>query len=141
MANDKAMANAKSKGHGSYYASGSRVTNVYKKGGIADFTGPAWLDGTPQDPERILSPYQTKLFETMVHALEQMDKLYVPSMSNYSGLESTGANPVSVGDIIVNVDNLDTDDDYEELARKVGEVLMEEIGRTAVVGGLRIRSI
>ena len=106
-----------------------------------NYTGPAWLDGSPQDPERVLNPYQTKLFETMVQALERMSTISVPGMSNYSSLQSTGANPVSVGDIIVNVDNLDTDDDYEELAQKVGEVLMDRIGKTAVVGGLRIRSV
>lgn len=113
----------------------------YKRGGIADFTGPAWLDGTKQDPERILSPYQTKLFESMVQALERMSTISIPSMPNFGGITSGSESNVSVGDIIVNVDNLDTDDDYEELARKVSEVLMERIGRTAVVGGLRINSI
>lgn len=114
---------------------------VYAKGGIADFTGPAWLDGTKQDPERILSPYQTKLFESMVQALEKMSTISIPSMPNFGNLELTGNGSVNVGDIIVNVDNLDTDDDYEELADKVSEVLMERIGRTAVVGGLRINPI
>lgn len=114
---------------------------VYAKGGIADFTGPAWLDGTKQDPERILSPYQTKLFETMVQALEKMSTISIPSMPNLGNIDMTGSGGVNVGDIIVNVDNLDTDDDYEELADKVSEVLMERIGRTAVVGGLRINPI
>ena len=113
---------------------------VYKKGGIADYTGPAWVDGSPQDPERILTPYQNKLFESMVSALEKMSTLTIPSMPNFGALQTTGANPVSVGDIIVNVDNLDTDDDYEEMADRVCEILTERIGRTAVVGGLRIRS-
>ena len=114
---------------------------VYKNGGIADFTGPAWLDGSTRNPERILSPYQTKLFESMVQALEKMSTISIPSMPNFGGITAGSESNVSVGDIIVNVDNLDTDDDYEELARKVSEVLMERIGRTAVVGGLRINSI
>ena len=114
---------------------------VYKNGGIADFTGPAWLDGSKRNPERILSPYQTKLFESMVQALEKMSTISIPSMPNFGGITAGSESNVSVGDIIVNVDNLDTDDDYEELARKVSEVLMERIGRTAVVGGLRINSI
>ena len=77
----------------------------------------------------------------MVNALENMNKLSIPTMSNMSGIQTSGGNPVSVGDIIVNVDNLDTDDDYEELADKVGTVIMERLGRTAAIGGLRIRSI
>lgn len=112
----------------------------YATGGIADYTGLAWLDGTKDKPERILSPYQTMLFESMVDALESMSRITIPSMPNLGGIDVGGNGPVSVGDIIVNVDNLDTDDDYEELAQKVSEILMERIGRTAVVGGLRINS-
>ena len=115
--------------------------SMYASGGEASSTGLAWLDGSLQEPERVLSPYQTKLFNSMVEALQSIDKISVPGMSNFGDIQSTGSNPISVGDIIVNVDNLDTDDDYEELAQKVGEVLMEEIGKTAVVGGIRIRSI
>ena len=117
------------------------AATVYAKGGIADFTGPAWLDGSPQDPERVLSPYQTKLFEAMVEALERASKITIPSMPNYGDIVSNGGNQISVGDIVVNVDNLDTDDDYEELAKKVSAILMERIGRTTVVGGMRINTI
>ena len=111
---------------------------AFKKGGLATFTGPAWLDGTASDPERVLSPYQTKLFETMVNALERIGTIAVPSMPRFGGMQTGNSNAVSVGDIIVNVDNLNTDDDYEDLANKVGAVLMERIGKTAVIGGLRI---
>lgn len=118
----------------------SKVTK-YASGGVASTTGIAWLDGSLQEPERVLSPYQTKLFDSMVEALQNIDKIAIPGMSNLGNIQSTGSNPVSVGDIIVNVDNLDTDDDYEELAQKVSEVLMDRIGKTSVIGGLRIRSI
>ena len=123
------------------YKTAKNSIRAYKMGGIADFTGPAWVDGSPQDPERILTPYQNKLFETFVNTLEKMATITIPSMPSFDGLQSTGANPVSVGDIIVNVDNLDTEDDYETMAEKVGEILMERIGRSAVIGGLRIRSV
>ena len=119
----------------------ARTLTTYQTGGLATSTGPAWLDGTASNPERVLSPYQTKLFEVMVNALENINRLSIPTMSNMSGIQTSGGNPVSVGDIIVNVDNLDTDDDYEELADKVGTVIMERLGRTAAIGGLRIRSI
>ena len=114
---------------------------TYKKGGLADKTGLAWLDGTDMDPERVLSPYQTKLFETMVEALERASRITVNSMPSFGSDVTTSGNTVSVGDIIVNVDNLDTDDDYEEMADKVSQILTERIGRTAVVGGMRINSI
>ena len=123
------------------YRAAKNMLVSYGRGGLADFTGPAWLDGTPQNPERVLNPYQTQLFETMVKALEQMSRVTIPGMPNYSDLTGGGGNPISIGDIVVNVDNLDTDDDYEELAQKVSDILMERIGRTAVVGGMRINSI
>lgn len=114
---------------------------AYASGGLADYAGLAWLDGSPELPERVLSPFQTKLFETMVQALEQMSRVSVSSMPNLAGIQGAAGNSVSVGDIIVNVDNLDTDDDYETMAERVSDILMERIGRTAVVGGLRINSL
>ena len=112
----------------------------FASGGLAKSTGIAWIDGTPQAPERVLSPYQTQLFETMIKALERMNRVSIPTFPNFGEIDMSGNGGVSVGDIIVNVDNLDTDDDYEELAKKVSDVLMERIGRTNVVGGIRIES-
>lgn len=124
------------------YGKIANIENVktYLRGGLASNTGLAWLDGTSQDPERVLSPYQTKLFETMVHALETMSKVNIPTMPSLGGIATGNSNMVSTGDIIVNVESLDSDADYEEMAQKVSEVLMEQIGRTAVVGGLRINA-
>lgn len=112
---------------------------AYARGGYVYSTGPAWLDGSRENPEAVLNPYQTKLFESMIKSLEQMSRIQVPSMPSFEGMDFGGEN-ISVGDIIVNVDNLDTDDDYETLAQKVSDILMERIGRTTVVGGLRINS-
>lgn len=137
----KQLALAAAKANAKNYRDSVNVTyKAYRRGGIADFTGPAWLDGSPSEPERVLSPKQTELFETMVKALENMSRISIPTMPNFGDIDLTGSGNVSVGDIIVNVDNLDTDDDYEELAKKVSAILMERIGRTTVVGGLRINS-
>ena len=113
----------------------------FATGGLATSTGPAWLDGTDQLPERVLSPYQTQLFESMVGALEQMNSVRVNSMPGFMRDKQTGGNNFSVGDIIVQVENLDTDDDYEELAQKVSEKIMNSIGRRSVIGGIRLGSV
>jgi len=34
----------------------------FKTGGLADFTGPAWLDGTPSKPEIILNQQDSQNF-------------------------------------------------------------------------------
>jgi hypothetical protein len=36
--------------------------NKYETGGLADFTGPAWLDGTKSSPELVLNAVDTKNF-------------------------------------------------------------------------------
>jgi hypothetical protein len=43
--------------HTSGYAGWFKKSDVtaYKTGGLADFTGPAWLDGTKSKPEYILN--------------------------------------------------------------------------------------
>ena len=111
---------------------------AYADGGIFDFTGPIWVDGSKDRPERILNPRQNELFEAMVKSLESISKISVPNMPDLGNLDFNSNGGVSVGDIIVNVENLDSDEDYEEMARKVGEILMERIGRLTPVGGIRI---
>lgn len=41
--------------------------------------------------------------------------------------------------INVNVEKLETDEDYEEIARRVGESIYNEMVKGAPVGGLRLR--
>ena len=93
---------------------------AYKLGGLANFTGPAWLDGTPSQPERILSPKQTKLFESMVSSLE---KTASKSSSFNSGLG------YSIGDIIttIQVDKLDNQTDINRLAKQVEDKIVKDI--------------
>lgn len=43
----------------------------YAKGGLVDFTGPAWVDGTKQDPEAFLSAKDTRLISALTLALRQ----------------------------------------------------------------------
>lgn len=110
---------------------------VYESGGLAYHTGPAWLDGTLSKPERVLSPKQTELFEQMVASLEQVARVNIPSMPNIGEYMSGKDGGYVIENITVNVDNLDTDDDYDELAEKVGEALMNKMSRGTVVGGIR----
>ena len=111
--------------------------SYYAKGGMAYNTGLAWLDGSPTEPERILSPHQTVLFETLVRSMENMSRIAIPSMPFIDYDDKAGASSVNVGDIIVNVEKMDTDADYEAMAQKVFDTLMERLNRGSVVGGIR----
>lgn len=62
----------------------------YKTGGIADFTGPAWLDGTKQKPELVLNQQDTENFLIATDTLRDIVKaIDLNAMSNAFSLNST----------------------------------------------------
>ena len=91
---------------------------AYKTGGIADFTGPAWLDGTKSNPELILNARDTENFIALKDILS--------SIMDRKGLQN---NTKSVGDmyfnIDINVDEISSDYDVEDLSRKIKQELTD----------------
>ena len=95
-----------------------RDLTAYKTGGIADFTGPAWLDGTKSNPELILNARDTENFIALKDILS--------SIMDQKGLQN---NTQSVGDmyfnIDINVDELSNDYDVEDLSKKIKQELTD----------------
>lgn len=120
--------------------SSSKNTLVqYASGGMNTSTGPAWLDGTPQKPERILSPYQTELFEDMIATLHAIKTISAPTMPAFGADTTSRSQPaMTFGDVIIQVDRLDNDTDYDELAEKFFDHVLEKSGRVQSVGGIRL---
>ena len=91
---------------------------AYKTGGIADFTGPAWLDGTKSNPELILNARDTENFIALKDILS--------SIMDRKGLQN---NTQSVGDmyfnIDINVDEISDDYDVEDLSKKIKQELTD----------------
>jgi hypothetical protein len=96
----------------------SQLSEVYKykTGGLADFTGPAWLDGTPSKPEYILNSAQTERFFSLIDVLEGYD---TKEQSNKSSGDS-------YFDISINVDKLENDYDVEQIADKIRRMIYED---------------
>ena len=115
----------------------TKFKGYYKQGGIIDFTGPAWVDGSKTKPERVLSAKQTALFETMVKSLETMSTIKVPWFGGFRPDIADSGNQYTIENITISVDKLDNDADYEEIARKVGEAMMKGFSKTNTVGGIR----
>jgi hypothetical protein len=44
-------------------------TKAFKNGGLVDYTGLAWLDGSKSNPERVLSPDQNKVFNQLASVI------------------------------------------------------------------------
>lgn len=86
----------------------------YDTGGIADFTGPAWLDGTPSKPELILNAQDSKNFILLKDALSSISSGTVaPSGDNYY-------------DISINVDKLSSDYDVDQVANKIKRMIVND---------------
>lgn len=88
----------------------------YEQGGLADFTGPAWLDGTKSRPEYILNSQQTEKFFSLIDILEglhtkELDKKQ--SGDNYFDIE-------------INVEKLENDYDVEKIANKIRSMIYED---------------
>jgi hypothetical protein len=89
--------------------------NAYATGGLADFTGPAWLDGTKSRPEYVLNADQTERFFSLVDVLEGYNKDKKPEKSgdNYFEIE-------------INVEKLENDYDVEQMAEKIRKMIYND---------------
>ena len=91
----------------------------YKTGGLADFTGPAWLDGTKARPELVLSARDTQNFIQLKDILASV--MERGSTSN----TSTENNGDITYDIDINVESIGSDYDVEQVANKVKSMIGE----------------
>jgi TP901 family phage tail tape measure protein len=91
---------------------------AYATGGLADYTGPAWLDGTPSKPEMVLNPTQTKSFIQLVDVLDfitsnSMKK--IPEQSSKAKAEGDTYN------FNIEVSQMASDYDVDKLVNRIEE--------------------
>ena len=106
-------------GYAKSYAESTDTSKKYKRyktGGLADFTGPAWLDGTPSRPEYILNAAQTERFFSLIDVLEGYD-------TKEKSSKSSGDNYF---DININVEKIEDDYDVEQIANKIRSMIYED---------------
>lgn len=89
---------------------------AFATGGLADYTGLAWLDGTPQNPEYVLSSTQWKDLLN-VAALD-----FIPS-----NLYSNGDTNIGTVNVTINEASISSDADIAELANRVGEQFTNQL--------------
>lgn len=91
----------------------------YKTGGLADFTGPAWLDGTKARPEIVLDAQDSRNF---IQLRDILGSLLNRSTTN----TSTENNGDITYDIDINVEKIDNDYDLEQVANKVESLITDK---------------
>lgn len=87
---------------------------AYAQGGMVNYTGPAWVDGSPQRPEAFLSAEDTERIGNAAKLLAD-----IPSL-NQSNISTTNA---SYGDtnveINLNIDHISSDVDIDTMLERV----------------------
>lgn len=92
--------------------------HAYKTGGLADFTGPAWLDGSKTKPELVLNARDTENFLLLKDVLGSFIK------NNPVAQNSKGGD--NYYDINISVDEIGSDYDVDQLARRIKEQITED---------------
>lgn len=89
---------------------------AYERGGLIDFTGPAWVDGNKKNPEMVLSSTDTKNFITLKNVLADIMK----GVKTTSKKDSPGHTYYNI-DIFVDelADGYDTDQMMKDIRREI----------------------
>jgi hypothetical protein len=95
----------------------------FKTGGLVDYTGPAWVDGTKKKPEAFLNAEDT---QRIGEAAELLSNLELLSNDNVSKQEISNTN---VGDttieIHINIENVASDYDVDQAVERVKEDIVK----------------
>lgn len=94
---------------------------AYKKGGLANFTGPAWLDGTKSKPEAVLNARDTENFLQLRDILSE-----VLTKTRNLGNSNSENNGDNYYDIDIQVDRLSNDYDVDQLVRKIKKEITKD---------------
>lgn len=90
----------------------------FKTGGLADFTGPAWLDGTKSKPEIVLNQQDSQNFIQLKDILSEV-------LSSAPDAQKTN-NGDNYFDIQIHVDELSNDYDVDQLSDKIRRELYND---------------
>ena len=101
--------------NGEFYIS-KNLPKAYASGGLVNFTGPAWVDGSPQKPEAFLSPEDTKRIGDAAKILADLPIF----KNNFDQNQITNNN---IGDthidIHINIENVASDYDVDQAVERV----------------------
>lgn len=109
------------KRHPKYKEIFDKLGVTYKKGGLANFTGPAWLDGTTSHPEMVLNARDTANFIQLKDVLSDVRR-------NASAITPKNESTQNTFDININVDKIDSDYDVDQIAARVKRNIIQEAG-------------
>lgn len=90
---------------------------IFETGGLADFTGPAWLDGSKTKPELILNARDTENFILLKDVLSNV-------LKGASSTQKAGGD--NYFDIDIQVDEIANDYDVDQMAARIKQNIYED---------------
>lgn len=110
----------------------------YAQGGLVDYTGPAWVDGSKSKPEAFLSAKDTallksKIFSDSNFSLRSCIETIQALADNFRSISTDNSENINIENISIQVGNGTISSDYS--ARKAGQEIMDEILNVAKKAG------
>ena len=124
---DAALANAQRSVNSPSDAAFVKGAKAYKNGGLVDYTGPAWVDGTPSDPESFLSSEDTARIGAAAKLLSDLPLLNKNNVDK--DIVASNVGDISV-EIHLNVAELSNDYDTEQMVDKVKKEIAKSLAST-----------
>ena len=118
---------AKSKGHGYKYS-----TKYYLNGGLADYTGYAWVDGTKARPEAFLDADDTKLLANFIDYAKKSEPIPATTISGAKSNIQSGNN-VNINSVDITIESGVIEDKAD--AEMVGTTIAEQLMKIARKSG------
>ena len=111
-----------------YHYDKSNQLQAYATGGLVDYTGPAWVDGTKTKPEAFLSATDTENIRQMMDIMNiLLSNFSTPSKSTYE----SSSNVVSPNiEVTVNVDSISSDYDVDQATERVKQNILDAYNKT-----------
>ena len=118
-----------------YYNNKKQYTTYeYVQGGLVDYTGPAWVDGTKKKPESFLNAKQTDFVRNDLLGNSKTSLLSIVSelreiLDNTSSASVDNSNSVVIENMALNFESGVISNDYS--AKRAGDMAMQEILKIA----------
>lgn len=121
------------KGIGLFGMMGNKWSS-YASGGLVDYTGPAWVDGTKSKPEAFLSSDDTRRIGEAAELLSKLPILNSTSTSETQMASSIGDTSI---EIHINIDKIESDYDVDDMIERVRQDIVDVANPTGTVQILR----
>ena len=107
-------------------------TKYYLKGGLVDYTGPAWVDGTKSKPEAFLSAKDTQLLADFIDYAHR-NELFNSIKSPYNTVKSLDGNNISIDNVEIVIESGVISNTMD--ATSVGTTIAEQLMKIARQSG------